>query len=145
MAFAPHRSVQVGSFDISIIQFIPVKTEIRLHQRRHHSGCVVERRPVISSARLIVAMTNAVRIISAQHFYSLLCNPSKVTRTERVDYRAAGERVMFTGRSPSLSKLSGGLTHRRIRALQQNETRPHTGVETLLDLQLTHGNAFVQR
>ena len=55
------------------------------------------------------------------------------------------ERVMFTGSSASHSKVSAGLSRNRVSAVHQSKTRPHTGVETLLDLQRTHGNAFVQR
>ena len=55
------------------------------------------------------------------------------------------ERVMFTGSSASHGTVSAGLSRNRISAVHQSKTRPHTGVETLLDLQRTHGNAFVQR
>jgi hypothetical protein len=52
---------------------------------------------------------------------------------------------MFTGISASHSTVSAGLSRNRISAVRQSKTRPHTGVEKLLDLQRTHGNAFVQR
>src|SRR5215831_207654 len=56
------------------------------------------------------------------------------------------ERVTFNRGSAALdSKVSAGLSHNRISAVHQSKTRPHTGVETLLDLQRIHGNAFVQR
>src|SRR5262245_24331759 len=55
------------------------------------------------------------------------------------------ERAMFTGSSASHSTVSAGLSRNRINAVRQSKTRPHTGVEKLLDLQRTHGNAFVQR
>jgi hypothetical protein len=55
------------------------------------------------------------------------------------------ERVMFTGSSASHGTVSAGLSRSRISAIHQSKTRPHTGVATLLDLQRSHGNAFVQR
>ena len=56
------------------------------------------------------------------------------------------ERVMFTGRVLlRMARSAQDYLAMRISAVHQSKTRPHTGVEMLLDLQRTHGNAFVQR
>ncbi len=56
------------------------------------------------------------------------------------------ERVTSNRGSAALdSKVGAGLSRNRMSAVHQSTARPHTVGETLLDLQRTHGNAFVQR
>ena len=55
------------------------------------------------------------------------------------------ERVMLLQRPAPPGKNGSGLSRNRISAVHESKQRFHRGAETLLDLQRSHGNAFVQR